>query len=81
MAPLRAPWAALSPETGQGGGTGPAVYMGTLPPNGLAWDTYLKLTGWTKVREGTGYTQAHTHTGTHTGTQAHTQAHTSKCLL
>ncbi|XP_031436999.1 beta-galactosidase-1-like protein isoform X2 [Clupea harengus] len=36
------------PETGQGGGTGPAVYMGTLPPNGLAWDTYLKLTGWTK---------------------------------
>ncbi|XP_062391264.1 beta-galactosidase-1-like protein [Sardina pilchardus] len=36
------------PETGQANGTGPTVYMGTLPPNGLAWDTYLKLTGWTK---------------------------------
>ncbi|KAI4905122.1 hypothetical protein NFI96_021417 [Prochilodus magdalenae] len=30
------------------GGRGPAVYSGTLQPNGLAWDTFLKLTGWTK---------------------------------
>uniref|UniRef100_A0A1A8IUQ5 Galactosidase, beta 1-like n=1 Tax=Nothobranchius kuhntae TaxID=321403 RepID=A0A1A8IUQ5_NOTKU len=27
---------------------GPAVYMGTLQPNGLAWDTFLKLKEWTK---------------------------------
>lgn len=29
---------------------GPAFYMGTLQPNGLAWDTFLKLYEWTKVR-------------------------------
>lgn len=28
--------------------TGPAFYMGTLQPNGLAWDTFLKLYEWTK---------------------------------
>ncbi|XP_034042433.1 beta-galactosidase-1-like protein [Thalassophryne amazonica] len=27
---------------------GPAFFMGTLQPNGLAWDTFLKLNGWTK---------------------------------
>ncbi|XP_053296555.1 beta-galactosidase-1-like protein [Pleuronectes platessa] len=27
---------------------GPAFYMGTLQPNGLAWDTFIKLSGWTK---------------------------------
>lgn len=28
---------------------GPVLYMGTLQPNGLARDTFLKLTEWTKV--------------------------------
>lgn len=28
---------------------GPVFYMGTLQPNGLAWDTFLKLNEWTKV--------------------------------
>lgn len=28
---------------------GPAFYTGTLQPNGLAWDTFLKLNEWTKV--------------------------------
>lgn len=28
---------------------GPVFYTGILQPNGLAWDTYLKLTEWTKV--------------------------------
>lgn len=27
---------------------GPNLYMGTFPPNGLSWDTFLKLTEWTK---------------------------------
>lgn len=27
---------------------GPTFYMGTLQPNGLAWDTFLKLNKWTK---------------------------------
>ncbi|XP_076018076.1 beta-galactosidase-1-like protein [Genypterus blacodes] len=27
---------------------GPTFYMGTLPPNGLAWDTFLRLYHWTK---------------------------------
>ncbi|XP_047457336.1 beta-galactosidase-1-like protein [Mugil cephalus] len=27
---------------------GPAFYMGTLQPNGLSWDTFLKLSEWTK---------------------------------
>lgn len=29
---------------------GPVFYMGTLQPNGLAWDTFLKLNEWTKVK-------------------------------
>uniref|UniRef100_A0A665WVG0 Beta-galactosidase-like n=1 Tax=Echeneis naucrates TaxID=173247 RepID=A0A665WVG0_ECHNA len=28
--------------------TGPTFYMGTLQPNGLTWDTFLKLNEWTK---------------------------------
>lgn len=28
---------------------GPTFYMGTLQPNGLSWDTFLKLREWTKV--------------------------------
>lgn len=28
---------------------GPTFYMGTLQPNGLAWDTFLKVNEWTKV--------------------------------
>ncbi|KAG7227495.1 hypothetical protein INR49_005310 [Caranx melampygus] len=27
---------------------GPTIYMGTLQPNGLAWDSFLKLSDWTK---------------------------------
>ncbi|XP_038141552.1 beta-galactosidase-1-like protein [Cyprinodon tularosa] len=27
---------------------GPTIYMGILEPNGLAWDTFLKLNEWTK---------------------------------
>ncbi|XP_015234044.1 PREDICTED: beta-galactosidase-1-like protein [Cyprinodon variegatus] len=27
---------------------GPTIYMGVLEPNGLAWDTFLKLNEWTK---------------------------------
>uniref|UniRef100_A0A671Z1Q6 Galactosidase, beta 1-like n=1 Tax=Sparus aurata TaxID=8175 RepID=A0A671Z1Q6_SPAAU len=27
---------------------GPVFYMGTLQPNGLAWDTFLRLNEWTK---------------------------------
>nr|XP_020515189.2 LOW QUALITY PROTEIN: beta-galactosidase-like [Labrus bergylta] len=27
---------------------GPIFYSGTLQPNGLSWDTFLKLNGWTK---------------------------------
>ncbi|KAF7665232.1 hypothetical protein LDENG_00148860 [Lucifuga dentata] len=27
---------------------GPVFYMGTLQPNGVAWDTFLKLNEWTK---------------------------------
>ncbi len=30
---------------------GPVFYMGTLQPNGLAWDTFLKLREWTKVND------------------------------
>lgn len=28
---------------------GPGFFTGTLQPNGLAWDTFLHLRGWTKV--------------------------------
>ena len=43
-------WMDVPSESKSEGGRGPAVYSGTLQPNGLAWDTFLKLTGWTKVR-------------------------------
>ncbi|XP_055071324.1 beta-galactosidase-1-like protein [Misgurnus anguillicaudatus] len=29
-------------------GDGPMIYSGTLKTSGLAWDTYVKLNGWTK---------------------------------
>ncbi|KAI2660523.1 Beta-galactosidase [Labeo rohita] len=29
-------------------GDGPTIYSGTLKPPGLAWDTFVKLNGWTK---------------------------------
>lgn len=31
-------------------GDGPIIYSGTLKSTGLAWDTFVKLYGWTKVR-------------------------------
>lgn len=39
----------LSLEAESGAVDGPVFYMGTLEPIGLAWDTFLKLRGWTKV--------------------------------
>uniref|UniRef100_A0AAR2JL15 Beta-galactosidase n=1 Tax=Pygocentrus nattereri TaxID=42514 RepID=A0AAR2JL15_PYGNA len=38
----------VPPEPKSEGGRGPAVYSGTLQPTGLAWDTFIKLNGWTK---------------------------------
>ncbi|XP_023661829.2 beta-galactosidase-1-like protein [Paramormyrops kingsleyae] len=38
----------LSLEPGSEAFDGPVFYMGTLEPMGLAWDTFLKLRGWTK---------------------------------
>ncbi|XP_041724883.1 beta-galactosidase-1-like protein isoform X3 [Coregonus clupeaformis] len=32
----------------RGPSDGPVFYQGTLPPNGLAWDTFLRLNEWTK---------------------------------
>ncbi|TRY99644.1 hypothetical protein DNTS_000106, partial [Danionella cerebrum] len=29
-------------------GDGPMIYSGTMKPTGLAWDTFVKLSGWTK---------------------------------
>lgn len=37
------------PDPQQEPSAGPVFYMGTLQPNGLAWDTFLKLNDWTKV--------------------------------
>uniref|UniRef100_A0A3P9GZ04 Galactosidase, beta 1-like n=1 Tax=Oryzias latipes TaxID=8090 RepID=A0A3P9GZ04_ORYLA len=36
------------PSTHTKTAAGPAFYYGTLPPNGLAWDSFLKLKEWTK---------------------------------
>lgn len=36
-------------------GDGPMIYSGTLKSTGLAWDTFVKLNGWTKVRRIFGY--------------------------
>lgn len=36
--------------SGMEAGDGPMIYSGTLKPTGLAWDTFVKLNGWTKVR-------------------------------
>ncbi|KAL2080833.1 hypothetical protein ACEWY4_022686 [Coilia grayii] len=59
-------WLPRPPGAGPAEGAGPMVYKGTLPPNGLAWDTYIKLIGWTKVN-----TYIHTHTHTHTYAHLH----------
>lgn len=40
-------WKAVRKE---GGDVGPSFYFGTLKPNGVSRDTFIKLTGWTKVR-------------------------------
>uniref|UniRef100_A0A6Q2Y4D3 Beta-galactosidase n=1 Tax=Esox lucius TaxID=8010 RepID=A0A6Q2Y4D3_ESOLU len=37
-----------TPTPIRGPSTGPVFYQGTLAPNGLAWDTFLRLTDWTK---------------------------------
>uniref|UniRef100_A0A9J7X4J3 Galactosidase, beta 1-like n=1 Tax=Cyprinus carpio carpio TaxID=630221 RepID=A0A9J7X4J3_CYPCA len=34
--------------SGMEAGDGPMIYSGTLKPTGLAWDTFVKLNGWTK---------------------------------
>ncbi|KAK7153894.1 hypothetical protein R3I94_007300 [Phoxinus phoxinus] len=34
--------------SGMEAGDGPMIYSGTLKPIGLAWDTFVKLNGWTK---------------------------------
>ncbi|XP_070980340.1 beta-galactosidase-1-like protein [Oncorhynchus clarkii lewisi] len=36
------------PNPVRGPSDGPVFYQGTLPPNGLAWDTFLRLNEWTK---------------------------------
>uniref|UniRef100_A0A4W5LFX6 Galactosidase, beta 1-like n=1 Tax=Hucho hucho TaxID=62062 RepID=A0A4W5LFX6_9TELE len=36
------------PDPDRGPSDGPVFYQGTLPPNGLAWDTFLRLNEWTK---------------------------------
>lgn len=43
-------WPQSSPALEKEPSVGPAFYMGTLQPNGLAWDTFLKLSEWTKVK-------------------------------
>ncbi|KAJ3591741.1 hypothetical protein NHX12_006873 [Muraenolepis orangiensis] len=42
-----APWGLSVQQTEPSAG-GPVFYMGTLQPNGLSWDTFLKLRGWSK---------------------------------
>lgn len=37
-----------SPAPQKDPSVGPVIYMGTLQPNGLSWDTFLKLNEWTK---------------------------------
>ncbi|XP_035030763.1 beta-galactosidase-1-like protein [Hippoglossus stenolepis] len=36
------------PDSQREPSAGPAFYVGTLQPNGMAWDTFIKLNGWTK---------------------------------
>ena len=38
------------PVRGKEPSAGPVFYMGTLQPNGLARDTFLKLNDWSKVK-------------------------------
>lgn len=44
------PHAAL-PESSSGGRVGPAFYTGTFETPGIAWDTFVKFPGWSKVRQ------------------------------
>ncbi|XP_042282555.1 beta-galactosidase-1-like protein isoform X2 [Thunnus maccoyii] len=41
-------WPQSSPAFEEEPSVGPTIYMGTLQPNNLAWDTFLKLNEWTK---------------------------------
>lgn len=41
-------WPQSSTALGKEPSVGPTFYTGTLQPNGLAWDTFLKLPEWTK---------------------------------
>lgn len=43
---LQSGWKADGNEVGD---LGPNFYSGTLKPNGISRDTFIKLTGWTKV--------------------------------
>lgn len=43
------PHAAL-PKSSSGGRAGPAFYTGTFETPGIAWDTFVKFPGWSKVR-------------------------------
>lgn len=45
------PQAAL-PKSSSGGRVGPAFYTGTFETPGIAWDTFVKFPGWSKVRQG-----------------------------
>lgn len=42
-------------DTKLGEDTVPTFYSGTLKPNGVSRDTFIKLTGWTKVRKNFSY--------------------------
>lgn len=44
-------WPQSSTALGKEPSVGPTFYTGTLQPNGLAWDTFLKLPEWTKVKQ------------------------------
>lgn len=39
------------PKSSSGGRMGPAFYTGTFETPGIAWDTFVKFPGWSKVRQ------------------------------
>uniref|UniRef100_A0A8C3M518 Beta-galactosidase n=1 Tax=Geospiza parvula TaxID=87175 RepID=A0A8C3M518_GEOPR len=39
------------PKSSSGGRVGPAFYTGTFETPGIAWDTFVKFPGWSKVRQ------------------------------
>ncbi|XP_051564790.1 beta-galactosidase-1-like protein isoform X1 [Myxocyprinus asiaticus] len=45
---LQSDHSGVRPGPGMEAGDGPVIYSGTLKPTGLAWDTFVKLNGWTK---------------------------------